>query len=96
MIGMEDLARLLDDMPVTTVRRNWRKWGLHGVRIGRRIMFRERDIAAWLDNLPRALKQVSRRPQLPAEDQGDSVLADLPAYGAARQQIGRASCRERV
>lgn len=28
---------------------NWRRWGLKGRRVGRRVMFRERDLEEWLD-----------------------------------------------
>jgi excisionase family DNA binding protein len=53
MIGLEELAKELD-IPLTTVRKRWRAWKLPGVRIGKYIRFRERDVTAWLDGLPPA------------------------------------------
>jgi excisionase family DNA binding protein len=31
-----------------TLYREWEKWGLRGIRVGRSIKFRERDIESWL------------------------------------------------
>ena len=45
MIGLEELAEFLG-IPVETVRKRWRGWGLPGVRIGEYVKFRERDVAA--------------------------------------------------
>ena len=56
MIGLEELAEFLG-IPIETVRKRWRGWGLPGVRIGKYIKFRERDVAAWLDGLPPALRR---------------------------------------
>jgi predicted DNA-binding transcriptional regulator AlpA len=32
-----------------TVQANWKTWGLPGIRIGKCIMFRERELETWLD-----------------------------------------------
>ena len=52
MIGTEELAEYLG-MPLNTIQHCWRAWGLPGIKVGRRIKFRERDIAAWLERRER-------------------------------------------
>lgn len=53
MIGIPELAEFLG-VPVRTVRERWREWGLPGIKIGKYVKFRERDVAAWLDRRPPA------------------------------------------
>jgi excisionase family DNA binding protein len=52
MIGTEELAEFLG-VPLNTIYHHWRAWGLPGVRIGRHLLFRERDIAAWIERRER-------------------------------------------
>ena len=37
------------NVPHKTVQGYWRKWGLPGRKVGKRIQFRERDLEKWLD-----------------------------------------------
>ena len=53
MIGVPELAEFLG-VPVRTVREHWRAWGLPGVRVGKYVKFRERDVALWLERRPPA------------------------------------------
>jgi Helix-turn-helix domain len=45
------------NVPLSTLRNQRRIWGLHPFRIGRALMWRESELAAWLE---------SRREQIPA------------------------------
>ncbi|MBB5077964.1 helix-turn-helix domain-containing protein [Nonomuraea endophytica] len=45
---MEEVAALLG-VPKSTVYSKWRAWGLKGIRVGRNVKFRERDVEAWLE-----------------------------------------------
>ncbi len=42
------------NMPESTLRQNWRRYGLKGYRIGRLVQFRERDLERWLEAPERA------------------------------------------
>jgi excisionase family DNA binding protein len=46
-----DVQELADSfgVPVATIYHEWRKWGLKGIKVGRHLRFRERDIESWLD-----------------------------------------------
>jgi excisionase family DNA binding protein len=48
LISLKDTAEFLD-VPVSTLYKRWRAFGLTAYRVGRSIKFRERDIEAWLD-----------------------------------------------
>jgi excisionase family DNA binding protein len=48
LISLADTAERLD-VPVSTLYKRWREWGLKAYRVGRALKFRERDIEAWLD-----------------------------------------------
>jgi excisionase family DNA binding protein len=48
LISLADTAERLD-VPVSTLYKRWREWGLKVYRVGRALKFRERDIEAWLD-----------------------------------------------
>jgi excisionase family DNA binding protein len=37
------------NVPVATIYHEWRAWGLKGLKVGKHLRFRERDIDAWLD-----------------------------------------------
>jgi excisionase family DNA binding protein len=52
MVGTAELAEFLG-MPLNTIQHCWRTWGLPGVKVGRHILFRERDIAAWIERRER-------------------------------------------
>jgi excisionase family DNA binding protein len=49
MLSVRDLAEMLA-IPESTVRAQWRTWGLNAYRIGKHLRFRERDVLAWIDN----------------------------------------------
>jgi hypothetical protein len=48
LVSAQELADRFD-VPVATIRHEWRKWGLNGIKIGRHLRFRERDVESWLD-----------------------------------------------
>lgn len=53
LISAAELARRLD-MNVDTIYRNWQKWDLKGIYIGKALRFRERDVETWLSALASA------------------------------------------
>lgn len=48
LVGVQELADRFG-VPVATVYHEWRRWGLHGIKVGRHLRFRERDVETWLD-----------------------------------------------
>jgi excisionase family DNA binding protein len=48
LVGAQELADRFG-VPVATIYHEWRAWGLNGLKIGKHLRFRERDIEAWLD-----------------------------------------------
>lgn len=48
LIGLPEAAQFLD-VSERTLRREWETWGLKAIRVGTRLKFRERDIAAWIE-----------------------------------------------
>jgi excisionase family DNA binding protein len=48
LLGATATADLLD-VPVQTLYRNWRTWGLKGYRVGQKLKFRERDVQGWIE-----------------------------------------------
>lgn len=49
LISVEQVAELLGVSSCTLYRQR-KKWGLKGYRIGKRLMFRVREIEAWIDS----------------------------------------------
>ena len=47
LMSAEETADYLD-INVETLYRQWRVWGLRGIRVGRGLKFRERDIESWI------------------------------------------------
>jgi excisionase family DNA binding protein len=47
LFTLDETARFLGVHP-KTLYKNWRKWGLKGIQVGRAIKFRDRDVEAWL------------------------------------------------
>ncbi|WP_246652007.1 helix-turn-helix domain-containing protein [Nonomuraea guangzhouensis] len=47
-MSVEEVAAHLG-VPKSTVYNRWKPWNLKGHRIGRRVMFRERDVETWID-----------------------------------------------
>jgi excisionase family DNA binding protein len=47
-LGTDELADMFG-VPVSTIRNEWKAWGLPGVKIGRYVKFRERNVEAWID-----------------------------------------------
>ncbi|MFD1547183.1 helix-turn-helix domain-containing protein [Nonomuraea guangzhouensis] len=48
LMSVEEVAAHLG-VPKSTVYNRWKPWNLKGHRIGRRVMFRERDVETWID-----------------------------------------------
>jgi excisionase family DNA binding protein len=48
LISLKDAAEFLD-VPVSSMYKNWKRWGLTAYQVGRSLKFRERDVEAWLD-----------------------------------------------
>jgi len=48
MLSPVELAEFLSVQP-RTVQQHWRTWGLPGIKVGKYIRFRERDVALWLE-----------------------------------------------
>lgn len=38
------------NMSESTLRQNWRRWGLQAHRIGRSVQFRERELERWIES----------------------------------------------
>ena len=49
LLSADATAGLLD-ISVDTLYRRWREWKLPGLRIGKALKFRERDISNWLES----------------------------------------------
>lgn len=47
LLGFQEVADLLG-IPKRTVEQKWREWEWNGLRIGRYVKFREREIEAWI------------------------------------------------
>lgn len=48
LMGVDEVAAYLG-VSKSTLYDRWRPWGLRGHRIGRYLMFRERDVETWID-----------------------------------------------
>lgn len=48
LFSVEETAKYLGVHP-DTLYRNWRKWNLTAIQVGRQIKFRGRDVEAWLE-----------------------------------------------
>jgi len=48
MLSMRETAEYLG-VPVSSVQTHWKRWGLRGYRVGKRVQFRERDLESWLE-----------------------------------------------
>jgi excisionase family DNA binding protein len=48
LLSATETADMLD-IHVETLYRQWRSWGLTGVRVGRNLKFRLRDVENWIE-----------------------------------------------
>lgn len=48
LLNSREVGELLG-LPETTIRAQWRKWGLQAVKVGRALRWRERDLEAWIE-----------------------------------------------
>jgi excisionase family DNA binding protein len=48
LLNVNEVADLLGVVP-DTIYRKWQSWGMNAYRVGERLRFREREIAAWID-----------------------------------------------
>jgi excisionase family DNA binding protein len=51
--SMTETAELLG-VSYVTLKHNFRVWGIPYIPVGRRIMFRDRDVQAWLERIERS------------------------------------------
>lgn len=48
LMSVEEVAAYLG-VPKSTVYDRWERWGLTGIRVGRALRFRQRDVETWID-----------------------------------------------
>jgi excisionase family DNA binding protein len=48
LIGFAEVAEILG-VSKSTVKKNWRVWGLRGYRIGQLVKFKQREVESWID-----------------------------------------------
>jgi hypothetical protein len=60
MLNMRETAEFLG-VPYKSLQGSWYRWELPGIRIGKRVQFRERDLEAWLAKRPATPGDVSSR-----------------------------------
>ena len=46
-LNVEEAAEFID-VPVDSLRKLWKRWGITAYKIGGRLKFRERDLNAWI------------------------------------------------